>query len=1168
MKADEKSTSEKPARSRRHKWLRRGAITLAVCFVLYTLGGFFLVPWIATSVAPPRISKLLNGTLTIAKARFNPFTYRLAIEGLEVTDEAGARVAGFDQFVGNFDPLSTIFRPGFRFHRIHLTSPDVNVIVGENGELNLLALPIPPADTAEPSEPLKKIPRVVVTNIGFEGASMQFTDLSLPEPFGIDIANVDFSLDSLDTAPDVQNPINFDAQTSSGATLRWRGSLQANPLSSEGTITLEGLNIPIFMPYALPYTDVHLREGIVGVNLSYKFDPANRPRVASATIDDISVVGLEIDQADEPYLTLEALRIAGVSADADARRIQIESIAVESPEVFAVRGADGEFRLTRILKERQAAIDVIAREKPSAADAFAGVDPTTIEYPVQRLVVAIDQLVKELLGPWDATIQDVTVNGGTFHFDDRVLDPPQTFTARELNVAAGPITSDSQFETPFSVNLQLPEEGSLRVEGVVRPLEQAADVTVVGEAIDLAPLGRYAPVRPVDTLPALSLAGASASLDGKATAKRDGDGALKGTWAGRLSIHDVSVDAEGQDESLVAWSDLDIEGDADFQQFADGGIEANWNGATTLSTLALSAPLQGGVAAGVEQFRHEGMAQALVPPGSTPVAILTGNLAVTGFDGSAPQLKQAAVQFARLDLTDLQVDTGGATIVADRLAIDAPTLSASTMLVPPIEADDESADATEGEAPVVVTAIELPFAVTLNEFTLTNGAIDVRDDNAVPPARIVADELEVQATTISTDAATRADIKVASRVQGSGALRVDGSLSPFDPRRNTDVQVSLSGLPLDPYDPFSARFVGFLIDRGRLTLALPIRVEDGRLDGTLDVNLDTFYLGERVENPAAPNVPVKLGLNLLRDANEQIDVRIPIQGDTTQPGFRLGPIIWKAFFGLVVNAATSPFKALASVLGASDDADLSFVAFEPGSASVTAAEASSLDALARALKSRPGLSLLITPRLTPDADRFALQQATLKQQLLTHAQERDTTLTTLTDARYRQMVADTYADTFGSVTAPPPPAAEIVAAGADGATPASKSRAPQPQRRGPWFDRDYYSVPGRSAAPPPTEKPAEDEPGGENSTQETGESTPEDASTDEPQIVPFEDMERALALAIAIPDESFAALAARRAQAVYDLLTGEGGVDASRMTLTETPSETPGAEPGVDLELE
>jgi outer membrane protein OmpA-like peptidoglycan-associated protein len=174
--------------------------------------------------------------------------------------------------------------------------------------------------------------------------------------------------------------------------------------------------------------------------------------------------------------------------------------------------------------------------------------------------------------------------------------------------------------------------------------------------------------------------------------------------------------------------------------------------------------------------------------------------------------------------------------------------------------------------------------------------------------------------------------------------------------------------------------VGYTIQKGKLSLDLHYTIEDKKLDAANEVLIDQFDFGEAVKSPVAVDLPVKLGVSLLKDRSGRIKLSLPVTGRLDDPQFSIAGIILKVLKNILIKAATSPFSLIGSLAGSHED--LSCVVFDPGSDRLSDAEKAKLDALARALADRPNLSMEISGSADPDADRQGLVDREFKKQLL------------------------------------------------------------------------------------------------------------------------------------------------------------------------------------------
>ncbi len=226
-----------------------------------------------------------------------------------------------------------------------------------------------------------------------------------------------------------------------------------------------------------------------------------------------------------------------------------------------------------------------------------------------------------------------------------------------------------------------------------------------------------------------------------------------------------------------------------------------------------------------------------------------------------------------------------------------------------------------------------------------------------------------------------ADLSLKGRAEGTAALDIGGRINPLAQPLALDVQAKVRDLELPPLSPYSAKYAGYGIERGKLSVDLAYRIDpDGQLSASNQIILNQLSFGERIEGSTAPNLPVKLAVALLADRNGVIDINLPVSGSLNDPQFRLGPIIVKLIFNLIGKAITSPFALIAGAFSA-DGPDMSQVAFAPGSAALADEGRRQLESVAQALASRPALQLTVMGHSDLEAERSGYQRARLDAQV-------------------------------------------------------------------------------------------------------------------------------------------------------------------------------------------
>ncbi|OCX96578.1 MAG: hypothetical protein BCV62_11935 [Pseudomonas sp. K35] len=243
------------------------------------------------------------------------------------------------------------------------------------------------------------------------------------------------------------------------------------------------------------------------------------------------------------------------------------------------------------------------------------------------------------------------------------------------------------------------------------------------------------------------------------------------------------------------------------------------------------------------------------------------------------------------------------------------------LLVERSEAGDDNAQAQDSSE---------PLAIRIGGIAIADGSANFADFSLRPPFVTAIQSLNGDIGTLDNLEQKAASVNVAGKVDQYAPVSIKGSLTPFDPLQSLDIAMSFRQVELTTLTPYSGKFAGYRIRKGRLNLDLHYRIEQGRLNAENKVVLEQLQLGEKVDSPDAVDLPVRLAVALLKDSKGTISIELPVQGNLNDPQFSVMPIVWQTLRNLVVRAAQAPFKFIAGLAGGSD-ADLSHVGFEPAS---------------------------------------------------------------------------------------------------------------------------------------------------------------------------------------------------------------------------------------------
>lgn len=269
-----------------------------------------------------------------------------------------------------------------------------------------------------------------------------------------------------------------------------------------------------------------------------------------------------------------------------------------------------------------------------------------------------------------------------------------------------------------------------------------------------------------------------------------------------------------------------------------------------------------------------------------------------------------------------------------------------------------------------------PYPLSIGTLQILRGTAGFVDRSIRPAGILAMRSLDVRVRSLSTDVAARSSFSLNALI-GGAPLKIAGILSPRLVNDATDLKITAKGIDLTPLGPYVGKYLGYELEKGKLDLDLQYKVARRQLAASNLGRLDQFTLGDSTNSPSATKLPVKLALAVLRDRDGLIELDVPIAGNVDDPDFRFGRVIWHAVVNVLTKVATAPFTLLGKLFGGGSE-KLDVVAFDPGVSALTSSTEKTLQALAKALYSRPALRLEVEGSADESADGRELRLAELR----------------------------------------------------------------------------------------------------------------------------------------------------------------------------------------------
>jgi uncharacterized protein involved in outer membrane biogenesis len=375
----------------------------------------------------------------------------------------------------------------------------------------------------------------------------------------------------------------------------------------------------------------------------------------------------------------------------------------------------------------------------------------------------------------------------------------------------------------------------------------------------------------------------------------------------------------------------------------------------------------------------QGALSVAVPEGKPLRAAYRGDIDIANFESLDRPTRQDLLAFKSLavrgidfDLAPLKVGFGEAAL-ADfraRVIVNADgSLNFRTLLA------RRNAGEPAPSAPPPAAASAPPADIRLGRIALRDGSVNYSDYFVRPNVSVLLTGIAGEVTEMAPDKA--GEVALRGRIGETASVEIGGKVNPLAPELALDLTANVRDIELSPLSPYSIKYAGYGIERGKLSLKLTYQIDHSALKATNNIYLEQLAFGERVDSPTATKLPVPLIVALFKDRNGVIDLNLPISGSLDNPEFSLGSAIGGAVGNLFSKAAASPFAALGALVGGGEE--LAYVEFAPGAAQPE--QETKLKSLAKALDARPGLKLEVSGRIDPEADRAGLQRAELQRQI-------------------------------------------------------------------------------------------------------------------------------------------------------------------------------------------
>ena len=515
--------------------------------------------------------------------------------------------------------------------------------------------------------------------------------------------------------------------------------------------------------------------------------------------------------------------------------------------------------------------------------------------------------------PWSFDLKEFALHDASISTEDRSTKPAVKVMLAPLSLKVEGASLDLTKPLTIDFDTKINDSGSVSVNGQVTPRPISANVTLKLSGIELAMVQPY-----VAQYTSMTLQGGALSGDGTV---RYGDTKPAVQFAGNLSVAKLHTTDNALHQDFINWDRLDVTG-LKYQHNPD---RLDIDQVTAVKAYARVI---------IEPDTSINVKRVLAGPGATVIA--------PAAPGSAPVTATAAP---------------------------APAAPAS------VKSRGKGGKAAATAAPAPPPAAPgMPMAI--KKIVIQAGEANFADLTVKPNFATGIQKLQGSVTGLSSQPKSKAHVDLHGSVDQFAPVSIVGDVNVLSATLYTDLTMSFHNIELSTFNPYSGKFAGYNISKGKLSTDLHYLVDGRKLDAQHHIVVDQLEFGDKTESKDAVSLPIKLAVALMKNRDGVIDLNLPVTGSLDDPQFKLGPIIWKVFVNILEKAVTAPFALLGSLFGGGPD--LQFIDFQPGVADLDPAAVQKAQTIVKALNERPQIKIEVPIATVKELDAPLLVDAQLQ----------------------------------------------------------------------------------------------------------------------------------------------------------------------------------------------
>src|SRR5579863_10364610 len=662
----------------------------------------------------------------------------------------------------------------------------------------IAAQPQPSArPTAEQSQGAVEKPKLDFSLDSFvlDHSTADFTDRSHPTVAAVALSDLRIAMTNLRTLGDAPAPYELSAKFNSGGKLAVKGNLQLAKSQATTDLSLNQLDLAALKAFAEPYLAGDLKSGKLDAKASIQttFAPGRfniHVEPASASLDNFDVLA---PGGGESQVAWNTIAVTVGQVDFASRKAIVNEVRTDGIRLLAHRDRHGQLNLA-----------ALARSTTQAAPAATPAPPTRSRKreasrerrtPVRRTASRRTRRVEHPIpvasptpgDQWQYQVASVALQKTQVRIEDDSAVRPVKLEIDPINLHLKNISND--LRKPINVDLDalVNRRGAIKVTGTAVPDPLKANLRIGIRRLDVSPVDAYL----ANQLNA-KIVSAALTMSGTADVEKEKD-KLRARYRGDVTLGNVRILDKLTNDSFLRWG-----------AFSANRVDADY--------------------------------------GSGPPKVHIGGLALSNFYSRIILNAEGKLNFK--DVASSPQEAPKSLTRAGMVGTTPPpALATPTPIATPSPIPQAAA------APPPLTPKPLEADVAVGQIVLQGGHINYTDDFIKPHYTADVTDVSGKVGAFSTQSTEPAAVALSGQLNGSAPINVTGSTNPLTPMAYVDLAAKADGVELTGLSPYSAKYTGYPITKGTLTVDVHYLLEKQMLTATNHIYIEQLTFGDHVTDP-------------------------------------------------------------------------------------------------------------------------------------------------------------------------------------------------------------------------------------------------------------------------------------------------------------------------------